>query len=62
MACLKLWRRFTDPIWLERTRLLALHAAEQVEVADEVENLNTAKALGLSIPKVLVLSVDGVVQ
>jgi len=33
MACLKLWRRFADPIWLERARLLALHAAEQVEVA-----------------------------
>ncbi len=33
MACLKLWRRFADPIWLERARLLALHAADQVEVA-----------------------------
>ena len=33
LACLKLWRRFADPIWLERARLLALHAAEQVEVA-----------------------------
>jgi len=33
MACLKLWRRFADPIWLERARLLALHAAEQVEGA-----------------------------
>jgi hypothetical protein len=33
MACLKLWRRFADPLWLERARLLALHAAEQVEVA-----------------------------
>ena len=33
MACLKLWRRFADPFWLERARLLALHAAEQVEVA-----------------------------
>ena len=33
MACLKLWRRFADPVWLERARLLALHAAEQVEVA-----------------------------
>lgn len=33
MACLKLWRRFSDPVWLERARLLALHAAEQVEVA-----------------------------
>ncbi len=31
MACLKLWRRFADPAWLERARLLALHAAEQVE-------------------------------
>ncbi len=33
MACLKLWRRFADPRWLERARLLALHAAEQVEVS-----------------------------
>lgn len=33
MACLKLWRRFADPLWLDRARLLALHAAEQVEVA-----------------------------
>lgn len=33
MACLKLWRRFADPLWLERARLLALHAAEQVEAA-----------------------------
>jgi hypothetical protein len=33
MACLKLWRRFADPIWLARARLLALHAAEQVEFA-----------------------------
>jgi len=33
MACLKLWRRFAKPIWLERARRLALHAAEQVELA-----------------------------
>jgi hypothetical protein len=33
MACLKLWRRFADPHWLERGRRLALHAAEQVESA-----------------------------
>lgn len=33
MACLKLWRRFSDPVWLERARRLALHAAEQVELA-----------------------------
>jgi hypothetical protein len=33
MACLKLWRRFAEPIWLERARLLALHAAQQVEAA-----------------------------
>ena len=33
MACLKLWRRFEEPVWLDRARQLALHAAEQVEVA-----------------------------
>jgi hypothetical protein len=33
IACLKLWRRFADPIWLDRARLLTLHAAAQVEVA-----------------------------
>jgi hypothetical protein len=33
LACLKLWRRFADPVWLDRARLLALHAAQQVEVA-----------------------------
>jgi hypothetical protein len=33
MACLKLWRRFAEPLWLERARLLALHAAGQVEAA-----------------------------
>jgi hypothetical protein len=33
MACLKLWRRFAEPVWLQRARLLALHAAEQVEAA-----------------------------
>lgn len=31
MACLKLWRRLQDPLWLQRARQLALHAAEQVE-------------------------------
>jgi len=33
MACLKLWRRFGDPLWLERARHLAMHAAGQVEQA-----------------------------
>ena len=33
MACLKLWRRFNEPMWLERARRLAMHAAEQVEQA-----------------------------
>lgn len=33
MACLKLWRRFDEPLWLERARRLALHAADQVEAA-----------------------------
>ena len=33
MACLKLWRRFVEPHWLERGRCLAIHAAEQVEAA-----------------------------
>jgi len=33
MACLKLWRRFAEPLWLERARRLAIHAAEQVEHA-----------------------------
>lgn len=33
MACLKLWRRFGEPLWLERARRLAIHAAEQVEAA-----------------------------
>ena len=33
MACLKLWRRFGEPIWLDRARRLAMHAAEQVEAA-----------------------------
>ncbi|MFZ5551333.1 MAG: lanthionine synthetase C family protein [Pseudomonadota bacterium] len=33
MACLKLWRRFGDERWLARGRQLALHAAEQVELA-----------------------------
>ena len=31
MACLKLWRLFDEPLWLERARALALHAADQVE-------------------------------
>jgi hypothetical protein len=31
MACLKLWRLFDEPLWLERARALALHAAAQVE-------------------------------
>lgn len=35
MACLKLWRRFEDPLWLARARQLALHAARQVEAARE---------------------------
>lgn len=33
MACLKLWRRFGEPLWLDRARALALHAAGQVEAA-----------------------------
>lgn len=33
VACLKLWRRFGEPLWLERARRLAMHAAEQVEAA-----------------------------
>jgi hypothetical protein len=33
MASLKLWRRFGEPMWLERARRLAMHAAEQVEGA-----------------------------
>jgi len=33
MACLKLWRRLGDPLWLERARRFAMHAVEQVEVA-----------------------------
>jgi len=31
MAFLKLWRLFDEPVWLERARALALHAAGQVE-------------------------------
>jgi len=31
MACLKLSRLFDEPLWLERARTLALHAAGQVE-------------------------------
>jgi Lanthionine synthetase C-like protein len=33
MACLKLWRRFSDAKWLDRGRRLAMHALEQVEAA-----------------------------
>lgn len=33
MACLKLWHRLGEPLWLDRARLLAMHAAEQVERA-----------------------------
>lgn len=33
MACLKLWQRFAEPLWLERARRLAMHAAWQVEQA-----------------------------
>jgi Lanthionine synthetase C-like protein len=33
MACLKLWQRFAEPLWLERARRLAMHAAAQVEQA-----------------------------
>ncbi|WP_418317917.1 lanthionine synthetase C family protein [Piscinibacter sakaiensis] len=31
LACLKLWRRFDDPIWLARGRALAMHSIELVE-------------------------------
>ena len=31
MACLKLWQRFGEAAWLDRARMLALHAAAQVE-------------------------------
>lgn len=31
MACLKLWRRFGDALWLSRARALAMHCIEQVE-------------------------------
>jgi Lanthionine synthetase C-like protein len=31
MACLKLWRRTGDDLWLRRARALAMHAIEQVE-------------------------------
>lgn len=33
MACLKLWRLFDEPRWLDRARALVLHAAGQVEAA-----------------------------
>jgi hypothetical protein len=33
MACLKLWRRFGEPLWLDRARQLAMHAVQQVENA-----------------------------
>lgn len=39
LACLKLWRRFGEPMWLERGRRLALHAAEQVEAARQQHGL-----------------------
>jgi len=35
MACLKLWRLFDEPLWLDRARALALHAVAQVETARE---------------------------
>ncbi len=31
MAMLKLWRRFGEPLWLERARLLGMHIIEQIE-------------------------------
>jgi 3-oxoacid CoA-transferase subunit B len=31
LACLKLWRRFRDELWLDRARRLAMHAIEQCE-------------------------------
>lgn len=31
IACLKLWRRFADELWLQRARRLAMHAIEQCE-------------------------------
>lgn len=33
MACLKLWRRFGDAMWLDRARRLAMHTIQQVEAA-----------------------------
>lgn len=33
MACLKLWRRSGDGLWMDRARALAMHAARQVEQA-----------------------------
>lgn len=33
LACLKLWHRFREPLWLDRARRLAMHAAAQVEHA-----------------------------
>jgi hypothetical protein len=33
MACLKLWRRWGEPVWLERARAFAMHATEQVEAS-----------------------------
>lgn len=33
VALLKLWCRFGEPLWLDRARRLAMHAAEQVELA-----------------------------
>lgn len=31
MACLKLWRRFAEPDWLARARVLAMHSIDLVE-------------------------------
>ena len=48
LACLKLWQRFGQAHWLERARLLALHAAQQVEArcprAAELDRLDAIDA------------------
>lgn len=31
LTMLKLWRRFRDPLWLDRARSLAMHSIEQIE-------------------------------
>ena len=31
LACLKLWRRFKDPLWLDRARAMAMHCVDLVE-------------------------------